>query len=145
MSEFSLLPALDISASGLDAESRRMEVVANNVANAETTRGPDGKIFRRREVVFAAKLAEAMETGDDAKSLRGVEVREITEDTRAPRRVYQPGHPDANTDGYVSLPNISPIEEMVDMMTASRAYEANLTAMRTAKDMANKALEIGGR
>ena len=143
MSEISLIPAIDISSTGLDAENRRMEVVANNVANAETTKGPDGNIFKRRQVIFAAKLAEAMEAGDDFEKLRGVEVQGITEDQRPPRQVHRPGHPDADENGFVSLPNISPVEEMVDMMTASRAYEANLNAIKTAREMAARALEIG--
>lgn len=143
MSDFSLVPALDISASALEAENRRMEVVANNVANAETTMGPDGKFFRRREVIFASKLADAMDSSSGDSQLRGVEVKEIREDQRPPMRVHRPGHPDADASGYVNLPNINPIEEMVDMMTASRAYEANLSAMKIAKDMASRAMEIG--
>ncbi|MBN1670909.1 MAG: flagellar basal body rod protein FlgC [Kiritimatiellae bacterium] len=139
----SLIPAIDISASGLTAEKTRMEVIANNVANAETTRGPDGKVFRRREAIFAARLSDALEAEPEQDRLRGVEVRDILEDPRPPDRKYRPGHPDADSEGYVELPNISPIEEMVDMITASRAYEANLAAMKMAKEMATRALEIG--
>lgn len=143
MSELSFIPAINISASGLNAENQRMEVVANNVANAETTKGPDGNIFKRRQVVFAAKLADAMGMGDEASQLRGVQVDGIVEDNRPPRQVYRPGHPDADENGFVNLPNISPVEEMVDMMSSSRSYEANLNALKVARDMANKALEIG--
>ena len=142
MSEFQIVPAINISASGLEAENKRMEVIANNVANAETSRGPDGKVFKRRQVVFAAKLADAMSADSDLQQMKGVELSEISEDNRPPKRTYRPGHPDADKEGYVTLPDISPIEEMVDMMTASRAYEANLSAMRMAKDMAGKALDI---
>lgn len=143
MSEITLMPAINISATGLSAESRRMEVIANNVANAQTTVGEDGKVFRRKEVVFAAKLAaEIGEMGNAESNFKGVEIKQIVDDTRPPKMVYRPGHPDANEEGYVTLPNINQVEEMVDMMSASRAYEANLTAMKTAKGMANQALDI---
>ncbi|MBI3986502.1 MAG: flagellar basal body rod protein FlgC [Lentisphaerae bacterium] len=143
MSDFTLVPAIQISASGLDAENRRMEVIANNVANAETTKGADGKVFRRREVIFASKLSDAIDAQTGENKGGGVEVKEVVESNQPGKRVYRPGHPDADAEGYINLPNISPIEEMVDMMTASRAYEANLTAMKTAKDMASRALDIG--
>jgi len=143
MSDFSLMPALGIRATGLDAESRRMEVIANNVANAQTTRGEDGRVFRRKEVIFAARLAAAIGAeGDAERQLKGVEIQRIVEDPRPPIRVYRPGHPDADPEGYVTMPRISPVEEMVDMMSASRAYEANLTAVRTEKQMAQQALDI---
>lgn len=138
-----LIPAIRISASGLTAESLRMEVAANNVANAHTTRSSDGKIFRRREVVFAAELGHAMGTQGGGKDLQGVRIARIVEDTRAPVRTFNPGHPDAAPDGYVSMPNVSPVEEMINMMSASRAYEANLAAIKSATDMAKRALEIG--
>lgn len=141
MSDISLIPAIGISASGLDAENRRMEVIANNVANANTTRGDDGQVFRRKQVIFASKLADAMAEANGRK-FNGVEVKGIVEDQRDPKTVYRPGHPDADAEGYVSFPNISQIEEMVDMMSASRAYEANLAAIRMAKEMANDALNI---
>jgi flagellar basal-body rod protein FlgC len=142
MSEISLMPSLAISASGLDAETRRMEVIANNVANAQTTRGEDGKVFRRKQVLFAAKLATAMSAGRATRKLQGVQVQQVVDDPRPLRRDYRPGHPDADTEGYVTMPNISPVEEMVDMMSASRAYEANLAAARVAKSMATQALDM---
>jgi len=140
MSEFSLVPAIGISSTGLSAEARRMEVIANNVANANTSVGPDGKVFRRQEVIFAARLAERM--ADNEKVGAGVELQEIIEDQRPPKRVYRPGHPDADAEGFVEMPNINVMEEMVDMISASRSYEANLSAIKTARNMAAQALEI---
>jgi flagellar basal-body rod protein FlgC len=141
--KFSLLPAVQISASGLEAENVRMQVAANNAANAQTTRGPDGKTFRRKEVVFAAELKHAMNGQHKVSDMKGVRIDQIADDPRPPTRVYRPGHPDADQDGYVNMPNVNPMEEMVNMMSASRAYEANLAAIRNATDMARKALEIG--
>jgi flagellar basal-body rod protein FlgC len=144
MSEsYPFLPSVQISASGLDAENLRMEVAANNAANAHTTRGPDGKVFRRKEVVFAAELGKAIGARGTAAALNGVRVQSVVDDPRPPQRAYKPGHPDADADGYVSMPDVNPVEEMVNMMSASRAYEANLAAIKSATDMARKALEIG--
>ena len=140
---FSLLPSVQISASGLDAENVRMEVAANNSANAQTTHGANGKPFRRKEVVFAAELQHAISGQHGASDLQGVKVQSIVEDQRPPVRVYRPGHPDADGEGYVSMPNVNPVEEMVNMMSASRAYDANLAAIKSATEMARKALEIG--
>ena len=143
MSDISIVPAMRISASGLDAESCRMEVIANNMANAQTTRGENGKVFRRKEVIFAAKLASEIAADEKAtRNLKGVQVKAIVEDSRPMQRVLRPGHPDADEEGYVTLPNINPVEEMVDMMSASRAYEANLNAMRTARSMATQAIDM---
>ena len=142
MSENAIVPAIRISATGLDAESRRMEVIADNVANAQTTRGPDGRVFRRKEAVFAAQLDREMQGAGGRDQLGGVSVRGIVEDSRPPTRVYRPGHPDADVDGFLTLPNVNVVEEMVDMMDAARAYEANLSAMKTARGMANQALEM---
>ncbi len=142
MPDNAIIPSLRISASGLDAESRRMEVIANNMANAQTTRGPNGKVFRRQEVVFAAKLERELGRFGMPERRGGVEVKEIVEDGRPPKRVYRPGHPEADGEGFVTLPNVSVMEEMVDMMSASRAYEANLAAMKTSRDMASQAIEM---
>ncbi len=139
----SLIPSLQISASGLDAQNLRMEVAASNSANAQSTHGANGKAFRRKEVVFAAELEHAIGGKQRASDLHGVRVQSIVEDQRPPTRVYKPGHPDADTDGYVSMPNVNPVEEMVSMMSASRGYDANLAAIKSALDMARKALEIG--
>ena len=131
-----MFDALRISASGMTAERLRMDVTAENLANAQTTRGADGQVFRRKEVV----LAEGTPSFDEV--LRGVRVAGVVEDPSPPRRVYDPGHPDADKDGYVSLPNVSTVTEMVDLITASRGYEADVQSMNTAKQMFVKALDI---
>ncbi len=138
MSEISLMPGIGICATALDAESRRMEIIANNVANAQTTRGADGKVFQRKDVVFGQRLDSALGEGD----LGGVEILDIVTDTTPGRRVYRPGHPDAGEDGFLEMPNVNSVAEMVDMMSSSRAFEANLSAMKTSRTMASKALGI---
>lgn len=141
-----LFQAIDASASGMTAERLRMDVISNNIANANTTRTAEGGPYRRQMVVFeprsgqasfAQMLTQQMDTG------AGVRVTGITKDNAPPKLMYDPNHPDANRDGYVEMPNISIVSEMVDMITASRAYEANVTAANAAKSMAMKALEIG--
>lgn len=138
-----LIPAIRISSSGLDAENKRVEVAANNIANAHTTRTIDGKLFQRKEVIFATKLEKAKAGMGVGRQMAGVEIKGIVEDGRGAKQIYMPGHPDANKDGYVSMPDINPVEEMVNMMSATRAYEANLAAVKAARTMAAKALEIG--
>lgn len=138
MPEISLMPGIGICATGLDAESRRMEIIANNVANAQTTRGADGQVFQRKEVVFAQRIDDALGGGE----LGGVNVDEIFTDRTPGRRVYRPGHPDSGEDGFLEMPNVNSVAEMVDMMSSSRAFEANLTAMKTSRSMASKALGI---
>ena len=148
----SLFGALDVSASGLTAERMRMDVTAENLANAQTTQGADGQPYRRKEVIlqqaagsFGDALTAAMgptaQSGPDTGP-RGVQVAGIAEDQTPNRRVYDPGHPDANADGYVEMPNVDSVTEMVDLISASRAYEANVTAMQTAKTMFSKTLDI---
>ncbi|HEX8123490.1 MAG TPA: flagellar basal body rod protein FlgC [Solirubrobacteraceae bacterium] len=146
----SLFGAIDISGSGLSAERLRMDVTAENLANAQSTRGADGQPYRRKEVVlrqaaggFDGALNTAMgQAAAGSTPARGVEVVEIAEDQAPNRMVYDPGHPDANADGYVSMPNVDPVTEMVDLIAASRAYEANVTAMQTAKSMFTKTLDL---
>jgi flagellar basal-body rod protein FlgC len=149
----SFFGALDISASGLSAERMRMDVTAENLANAETTRGANGQPYRRKEVVlqtagqngFSSALASAVGSVPGAPSSQqpgGVQVTGIVEDQSAPRMVYDPGHPDANAQGYVAMPNVNPVTEMVDLIAASRAYEANVTAMQTAKSMFSKTFDL---
>jgi flagellar basal-body rod protein FlgC len=143
--------AFDVSASGLTAERLRMDVTAENLANAQTTRGADGQPYRRKVVVlqeasasrFGRTLSGAM-TGSDVamKGSDGVKVAQIAQDATPNRLVYDPGHPDADPRGYVSMPNVQPVTEMVDLISASRAYEANVTVMQTAKSMFAKTLEI---
>jgi len=147
-----MFDSMHISASGLGAERVRMDVIAQNLANVNTTRGADGQAYRRQEVVFQAIESSAGTSGvSGTGSARGsdrdapgggVEVVGVVADQSELRQVYDPSHPDANDDGYVALPNVNPVTEMVDMMTATRAYEANVTAMNAAKSMALKALDI---
>ena len=145
----SLFGAIDISGSGLSAERLRMDVTAENLANAQSTRGADGQPYRRKEVVlrqagFDGALNAAMGPSavGSATPARGVEVVAIAEDQTPNRQVYDPGHPDADAEGYVSMPNVDPVTEMVDLISASRAYEANVTALQTAKSMFSKTLDI---
>ena len=142
---------IDTSASGLTAERLRMDVISNNIANANTTRTENGGAYHRRYVVFSPRerKAETFENalknamGAGQKIGDGVRAVSIIEDTSQGPLVYEPGHPDANEDGYVEKPNVNMVTEMVDMITAHRAYEANSTAINAAKAMAMKTLEIG--
>ncbi|MEA2149013.1 MAG: flagellar basal-body rod protein FlgC [Solirubrobacteraceae bacterium] len=148
----SLFDAIDTAASGLSAERMRMDVTAENLANAQTTRGADGQPYRRKVVVlaqagggFGATLHGALRGGSGRSGgapNAGVRVAGIAQDTTPNRLVYDPGHPDADARGYVSMPNVQPVAEMVDLITASRNYEANVTVMQTAKTMFTKTLEI---
>lgn len=145
MSDQSIFPTLDISASALAAQSHRMRVIAGNLANANTTRDADGNVYRRRDVVFAEQVERKLGAGAGRRSetANGVRVAETVVDQSALQRAYRPGHPEADAEGFVTLPNVNPMEEMVDMMVATRSYEANVAAIKTAKAMALKALEIG--
>ncbi len=140
--------ALRISVSALTAERLRMDVISNNIANQQTTRTAEGGPYRRRVVVFtplqAAKApGHAREVEGPALKQFGVRAAAIVEDPRPGVKTYDPDHPDADAEGYVSYPNVDIVSEMVDMMSATRAYEANLVAAQAAKSMAAKALEIG--
>ena len=145
----SLFGGLEISASALTAQRLRMDVTAENLANAQTTKGADGQPYRRKEVVlqqipqggFGAQLTAAMGVGGSARA-GGVEVAGIVQDQTAGKMIYDPGNPDANAQGYVSMPNVNPVTEMVDLITASRSYEANVTAMQTSKQMFTKTLDL---
>lgn len=132
-----IFKAMQISSSGLTAERFRLDLIANNIANVHTTRTAEGGPFRRRSAVFAETMDAASRNG------QGVRVVAVSEDRTPPRLVYEPGHPDANAAGYVAYPNVNVIQEMVDMITATRAYEANVTTLNAAKSMFLKALEIG--
>lgn len=137
--------ALAISAGGLDAQRQRMNVVASNLANASTTRTPEGGPYKRKDVVFEAAPVSSFESALNAKmeGAKGVRVAGIVEDKKEPRLVYDPSHPDANKDGYVAFPNVNVIEEMTNMMAATRSYESNVAAINATKSMSMKALEIG--
>jgi flagellar basal-body rod protein FlgC len=134
--------AMDISASGLAAQGLRMTVISNNLANIDTTRTPQGGPYRRQQVVFAALPFSGNYPDSFDNILYQVKVVRVVDDMRKPKEVYDPGHPDADPKGFVRLPNINLMEEMVDLLLASRAYEANITAINVAKNMVQKALEI---
>lgn len=141
------MTALDIGASALTADRTQMNVISMNLANAKTTRTTMGGPYRRKTVVQAATdvddpFSVHMRSALD-RELKGVRVMAIATDTRPLKQVYEPGHPDANADGYVLYPDINVVEEMANLMTAQRNYEANVTTVDSVKGMYNKALEIG--
>lgn len=140
-----IFATMKISASALKAQRIRMNAISSNLANIETTRTPDGGPYRKREVVFQSSTEGFANKLDNQMrdATQGVKVSKIQTSTRAPRMVYDPSHPDANEQGEVAMPNISLVEETADMMSASRAYEANVTVVKSAKRMALKALSIG--
>jgi flagellar basal-body rod protein FlgC len=148
-----LFSSTNISSSGLSAERFRMEVVANNIANASSTRTAGGGPYRRQEVVFASLLDETLSSqggrkgtaglrGGPRLASSGVQVVGLEEDSSALHRIHEPGHPDADADGFVTMPNVDLPVEMVNLITASRAYEANLKAMQTFRQMAEQALAL---
>ena len=139
----SLFSSLSVSSSGMQAQRTRAELLVQNIANAETTRTPEGGPYKRRDAVFStdeqgspfsAFFQEGMSTG--------VAVSDIVEDNRPPERRFQPGHPDADKDGYVLFPNINPAEDMVDLMGAQRGFSANIAAMGAVKDMINRSIDL---
>lgn len=138
-----LRAAVNVSASALDAERMRLEVAVSNLANMESTRGPDGQPYKRRDVVLETATAPSFDDALGRASGTGVRVAAIVEDQTAPQRRYEPSHPDADKDGYVALPNVDPAEEMVDMVSAARAYQANLAAIGLIRDMLQRSLELG--
>ena len=137
------LSALRVSGTGLSAERTRVNLAASNLANAESTRGPDGKPYARLDPVMEATSFEAeLGSGPGGAELQGVRVAEIARDDKPGRRVYSPAHPDAGPDGYVVLPNVNPVHEVVNLMSAQKAYDDNATAVDTLKTMAQRALDI---
>jgi flagellar basal-body rod protein FlgC len=139
--------SMNVSSSALSAERTRMNLISSNLANANATRTPEGGPYKRKDAVFAATPIEnrfnrALD-GATAQQLRKVDVSQIVEDQNPPRLQYDPSHPDANPQGYVAMPNVNVVEEMTDMISATRSYEANVTAVQAAKSMAMKTLEIG--
>lgn len=137
--------SIKISSSALKAQGTRLNVISSNMANVETTRTPEGGPYRKKDVVFRTSnqsfdkhLAQNLREG-----VQGVEVAAIQNNPSPLKMIYEPSHPDADADGYVALPNINILEEMTDMMTATKSYEANVTAINAAKRMALKALDIG--
>jgi flagellar basal-body rod protein FlgC len=138
-----LRSAVSAAASALNAERARIEVAVSNLANSESTRGADGQPYKRRDVVLESTPVDSFDRVLGRASATGVKVAAVVEDQSAPRRRYEPSHPDADKDGFVALPNVDPAEEMVDMLSAARAYQANLTAIGLIRDMVSRALELG--
>ncbi|MGD9569207.1 MAG: flagellar basal body rod protein FlgC [Sedimentibacter sp.] len=141
----SFLQSLNISGSGLTAQRLRMDVISENIANIDTTRTENGEPYRRKMVVLSStsEFKDMLIKNINDYESGGVEVTEIVEDQTEFKLVYDPEHPDADENGYVSMPNVDSLKETVDMMEAYRAYQANITALNTTKQMAIKALEIG--
>jgi len=141
-----ILTGIDSTSAALNAERIRMDVVSQNIANVNTSRGPDGKPYQRQQVVFESVLKDQVELGATPGSAAHlVRASRVESALRPPRLVHQPGHPDADADGMVAMPNINIHEEMIDLMAASRAYEANLSVVKTARGMAQQTLSIGKR
>ncbi|HZL57586.1 MAG TPA: flagellar basal body rod protein FlgC [Bryobacteraceae bacterium] len=142
----SLFGAIAISASGMDAQRTRAELITENLANADTTRTPEGGPYRRKDAVFTTAPAQssfAQTLSEFSLSpAQGVSVSQIVTDQSEPERRYLPGHPDADPDGYVAFPKINPAEEMVDLMGASRGYQANVAAISAVKDMIARSLDL---
>jgi flagellar basal-body rod protein FlgC len=135
--------AMEVAASGLSAERSRMNLVAGNLANARTTRTEEGGPYKRLDPVFSAKPVSPGSFDPVLKRVETVQLSEVRPDTSPGALVYEPGHPDANAEGYVEYPNVNVVTEMVNMMTASRAYEAGVTSIESLKSMARAALRIG--
>lgn len=131
-----LMSIFDVAASAMSAQSQRMNVTASNLANADSVTGPDGQPYRAREVVFQVNPVMGQEIG-------GVKVTGVVANPAPPRMVYDPKNPAANTDGYVAMPNVNVVEEMVNMISASRSYQANVEALNTAKTLMLKTLTVG--
>ncbi len=150
MSMNQVFSGMDISASGLTGERLRMEVAANNIANQNTTRTAEGGPYQRKQVTFSAELDQIMAPGgrmtrrgaDAMQALKGVKVVGVTSDTTPGDRIYDPGHPDADESGQVRQSNVNVSREMVDLVTASRAYEANLKSLETFRQMTEQALSL---
>jgi flagellar basal-body rod protein FlgC len=138
------LLAFDISGSGMSVEKLRLDVTAINLANINTTRSADGGLFKPLKVVTTSKLTPTFDASLNQLSVAGTVVADVIQADTPPRMVYDPGHPDADEKGFVAYPDINPVSEMINLITTTRAYEANVRAMNAAKTMALKALEIGG-
>jgi flagellar basal-body rod protein FlgC len=143
----SLFSSLSVSASGMNAQRTRAELLVENLANAETTRTPDGGPYRRKDVVFqsdsvngafSSALSDAMDGGGST----GVSIANVTVDQSDPEQRYLPGHPDADANGYVAFPKLNPAEEMVDLVSASRGYQANVASMTSVKEMLQRSIDL---
>lgn len=139
-----LIPGIQSTSSALNAERIRMDVVSQNISNAQVTKGPDGLPYKRQQVVFQTVLDTQMQ-GSGSGSGAAVNVAKVITDQRPPIMAYRPGHPDADSRGMVAMPNVNVHEEMVDLIASSRAFEANLAVVKSARSMAMQALSIGKR
>jgi len=140
------LSIFEISATGMEYQRTRLETIASNMANANTTRTQNGRLYQPLEAVASTSAFDAAYSAiQGANDLRGVEKIEIVERNVAPKKVFDPGHPDADAQGFISMPNINPIDEMTNLMTTTRAYEANVRVLNAAKTMALRAIEIGSK
>lgn len=133
----SLFKVFTVSGSAVSAQSQRLNVVASNLANADSVAGPDGQPYKARQVVFQTQLVDA------EQGTAGVRVAQVIEDEAAPRRIHDPDHPLADADGYVTMSNVNVVEEMVNMISASRSYQTNVDVMNTAKSLLLKTLQLG--
>ena len=139
----SLFSSMQVSASGMAAQRTRAEMLVQNMANSETTRTPEGGPYRRKDVVFTTQEQVSPFSAIFQREVAtGVSVADVVVDNREPERRYQPGHPDADADGYVAFPRLNPAEEMVDLLNTSRSYQANVSAMTAVKDMINRSIDI---
>ncbi len=142
----SLFNLLSVSASGMAAQRTRAEILVENMANAETTRTSQGGPYKRRDVIFESASQQSpfqsILRNEMGEASNGVRVSEVIEDARAPDKRYLPGHPDADSEGYVSFPHMNPAEEMVDLISATRGYQANVSAMSAVKDMIHRSLDM---
>ena len=143
----SLFSALSVSASGMAAQRTRAALLVENIANSETTRTPEGGPYRRKDAIFssepaAAEFGSELDAQLSGQQLTGVRVTGISIDQSIPEKRYMPGHPDADADGYVSMPKVNPAEDMVDLLGANRSYQANVAAMSAVKDMLQKSIDL---
>lgn len=140
----SLFTAISVAASGMAAQRTRTELLVENIANADTTRTPEGGPYRRKDAMFVSAPAEGSFASalDSHSEHLGVKVSEVVVDQREPEMRYLPGHPDANKDGYVAFPKLNPAEEMVNLMNANRSYQANISAMTAVKDMIHRSIDL---
>src|SRR5262249_17541709 len=139
----SLFSAIQTSASGMSAQRTRAELLVENLANSETTRTPEGGPYRRKDAIFSTtEVTSPFSSIFQVQLGTGVQVSEIQVDQREPEKRYIPGHPDADTDGYVAVPRMNPAEDMVDLITASRGYQANIAAMTAVKDMIQRSIDL---
>src|SRR5258708_5348992 len=139
----SLFSSMQVSASGMAAQRTRAELLVENMANAETTRTPEGGPYRRKDVVFSSEIQSSpFSAVFQSEFSTGVSVSDVIQDQRDPERRYVPGHPDADSNGYVAFPRMNPAEEMVDLLNASRSYQGNVAAISALKDMINRSIDI---